>query len=133
MLKSSRQKSDGNQIEMYHISVQRLHSCWFQRHFNSKILIRYFQLHAIMGVQSYYLYATLNSCKYLKSETHLGNVQVNKASSANKEIVKICLVVDMVRKYWSLWVALLRFGWFWFILSLCEFQQKDLNICFSQL
>ena len=68
-----------------------------------------------------YWYATLNSSKYLKSETHLRNAQVNRASSANKEIVKICLIVDMVRKYWSLWVALLHFGWFWLILSLCEF------------
>ena len=27
-----------------------------------------------------YRYATLNSCRYLKSETHLQNAQVNKAS-----------------------------------------------------
>ena len=45
-----------------------------------------------------YWYATLNSSKYLKSETYLHDAQVNKASSINKEIVKICLVVDMVRK-----------------------------------
>ena len=68
-----------------------------------------------------YWYATLNFCKYLKSDSHLRNAQVNKASSANKGIAKICLVVDMVRKYWSLWIALLCFSWFCFILGLWEF------------
>ena len=67
-------------------------------------------------------YATLNSCKYLKTETHLRNAQVNKVLSNNKGIVKICLVVDMVRKNWS-WIAVAgcelhylvsaRFGSFW--------------------
>ena len=51
-----------------------------------------------------YWYATLNYCKYLKSETHLRNAQANKASSVNKRIVKICLVVDMVRTNWS-WIV----------------------------
>ena len=45
-----------------------------------------------------YWYDILNSCKYLKSETHLPNAQVNKASSVNKEIVKTCLIEEMVRK-----------------------------------
>ena len=69
-----------------------------------------------------YWYATLKSCKYLKSETHFRNAQVNKAFSMNKRFVKICLVVDMVRKNWS-WVFVAgcglhyfvsaRFGSFW--------------------
>ena len=64
----------------------------------------------------------MNSCKHLKSETHLRNAQVNKVSSVNKGIVKICLVVDMVRKNWS-WIVVAdcglhyfvsaRFGSFW--------------------
>ena len=67
------------------------------------------------------------------------NVQVNKASSANKEIVKTCLVVDMARKNW-LWVdvagcglhyfVLARFGSFWVELLRVLVQPKDLNICF---
>ena len=68
-------------------------------------LKRDIQLLTIMGVWSNITlssclcwYATLNSCKYLKSETHLRNAQVNKASSVNKGIVKTCLIVDMVRK-----------------------------------
>ena len=92
-------------------------------------LKRDFQLPTILGVYSnislssrLYWYATLNSCKYLKSETHLRNAQVNKASAVNKRIVKICLVVDMVRKKWS-WIVAggcglhysisARFGSFW--------------------
>ena len=47
-----------------------------------------------------YWYVTLNSCKYLKSETQLRNAQENKASAVNKWIVKTCLIVDMVRKNW---------------------------------
>ena len=107
---------------------------------------RYFQV-PTKGLYSYislstchYWYATLNSCKYLKSETHLRNAQVNKASSVNKGIVKICLVVDMVRKNWS-WVVvascglhyfvLACFGSFWVFGNLV--QSKDLDICFSQL
>ena len=47
-------------------------------------------------------YATLNSCKYLKSETHLRNAKVNKASSVNKGVSYTCLIVDMVQgKKWS--------------------------------
>ena len=48
-----------------------------------------------------YWYAAFNSCKYLKSKTHLRNAQVNKASSVNKGIVKSCLIVDIVRRNWS--------------------------------
>ena len=72
-------------------------------------------------------YATLNSCKYLKSETHLRNAKVNKASSVNKGVSNTCLIVDMVRKkmvanrYCWLWDALLRFSSFWFILRHCGF------------
>ena len=51
-----------------------------------------------------YWYTTSNSCKYLKSKTNFQNAQVNKASSVNKEIFKICLVVGMVRKNWS-WIV----------------------------
>ena len=69
---------------------------------------------------SLYWYATLNFCKYLK-KNHLRNIQVNKASSINKGIVKICLVVDIVRKIWPWIVAgcglqyfvLACFGSFW--------------------
>ena len=60
----------------------------------------------------------------LKIETHLRNTQVKKASSVNKGIVKICLVVDMVRKNWS-WIVVAgcglrnfvsaRFGSFWVV------------------
>ena len=114
---------------------------------NSKILKRDFQLPTIMSVQSnisfsscLYWYATLNSCKYLKSETHLRDAQANKASSVNKGIVKICLVVDMVRKNWSRIVAA-GFGLHYFVqFVLVHFvslqilvQPKDLNICFSRL
>ena len=51
-----------------------------------------------------YWYATLNSCKNLESETHLRNAQVSKASSVNKEIVKTCLIADMVKTIWS-WIT----------------------------
>ena len=80
-----------------------------------------------------YWCATLCSCKYLESEIHLWNAQVNKASSANKGIVKIFLVVDMVRKYWSLWIALLRFGWFLVHFEFLRIlvQPKDLNMFYS--
>ena len=66
--------------------------------------------------------ATLNSYKYLKSETHLWNVQINEAFSVNKGIAKICLFVDMVRKNWSSifdagcglhYFVLVRFASFW--------------------
>ena len=65
---------------------------------------------------------------YLKSETHLRNAQGNKASSANKWIVKICLVLDMVRKHWSLWVALLRFGLF-----CCDMVKHELRVASYEL
>ena len=39
-------------------------------------------------------WTTLNSWKNLKSETHLRNAQVNRASSVDKDIVKTCLIVD---------------------------------------
>ena len=76
---------------------------------------RYFQV-PTKGLYSYislstchYWYATLNSCKYLKSETHLRNVQVNKDSSVDKGIVKICPVASMVRKNWS-WIVVASCG-----------------------
>ena len=34
----------------------------------------------------------------VNSEIQLRNAQVNKASSVNKEIVKNCLIVNMIRK-----------------------------------
>ena len=101
----------------------------------------------IMGVQSnfslsccLYWYANLSSCKYLKSQTHLRNAQINKASSVNKQIVKICLVMDMLRKNWS-WIVVASCGLYYFVsLVLIHFeslrilvQPKDLNIRFSQL
>ena len=61
-----------------------------------------------------YWYATLNSCKYLKSETHLWNAQVNKASPVNKGIVKTSLIADMVRKNWS-WMAVAGCGLHYFV------------------
>ena len=64
-----------------------------------------------------YWYDILNSCKYLKSESHLPNAQVNKASSVNKEIVKTCLIMDMVRKNWP-WIAVAGCGLHYFFLAL---------------
>ena len=99
--------------------------------FKFKVLKRDFQLPTIMGLQSIislsscpYWYATLNFCEYFKSETHLRNDQVNKASSVNKRIVKTCLVVEIVRKKWSPIVFAVcglhyfvsaRFGSFWVV------------------
>ena len=60
--------------------------------------------------------AALNSFRNLKSETHLLNDQVSKASSVNNGLAKTCLVADMLRNnlsrifYHWLQVALLRFG-----------------------
>ena len=88
---------------------------------------RDFQLPTILGVQPnvsfsrcLYWQATLNSYKYLKSETHLQNAKVNKGFFVNK----ICLIVDMVRKNCS-WIVVAgcglhyfvvaRFGSFWVI------------------
>ena len=59
-------------------------------------------------------YVNLNSCKYLKSETHLRNVQVNKDSSVDKGIVKICPVASMVRKNWS-WIVVASCGLHYFV------------------
>ena len=59
----------------------------------------------------------MNSCKYLKSETQLRNFQVNKASSVNKDILKIRLIVDMIRKNWS-WNTIAGCGLHYF-LSAC--------------
>ena len=56
----------------------------------------------------------LNSCKNLKSETHLRNAQVNKASFVNKGIVKTCLIMDVVRKNWS-WIAVAGCGLHYFV------------------
>ena len=50
----------------------------------------------------------------LKSETHLRNAKVNKASSVNKEIVKTCLIEDMVRKNWS-WIVVAGCGLHYFV------------------
>ena len=117
-----------------HMVSKGLHSCWFQRYFNSNILKCDFQLPTKMGVYSninfsswLYSYANLNYYKYLKSETHLRNVQENKTSSVIKRIVKICLVVDTVRKNWS-WIVVAscrshyfvsaRFGSFWVFANL---------------
>ena len=98
------------------ISLFKGHPSWFQRLLNSKTLKRDFQLPTIMSVQSnvsfsrcLYWYATFNSCKYLKSETHLRNSQVNKASSVNQGMDKVCLVVDMVWKNWS-WIVVAGYG-----------------------
>ena len=82
----------------------RLHPSWFQRHSSSKFWSRDFQLSKMMGVQPYislsscpFWYATLNSCRYLKGETHLRNAQANKASSVNNGLAKHYLVVVMIR------------------------------------
>ena len=57
----------------------------------------------------------------LKSETHLRNAKVNKASSVNKEIVKTCLIEDMVRKNWS-WIVVAGCGLHYFVSArLCSF------------
>ena len=82
------------------------------------------QLPTITGVSSntslsscLYWYAILNSCKYLK--THLWNVQVNNVSLVNKEIFKICLVLDMVNKN-CLWIAVgsIKRSFLWKLLPL---------------
>ena len=80
---------------------------------------RYFQV-PTKGLYSYislstchYWYATLNSCKYLKSETHLRNVQVNKAPSVSKGIVKTCPIVNIVSKNW-LWTLIAGCGLHYF-------------------
>ena len=85
------------------------------------MLKRDFQLPTIMGMSSninlsscLYWYTTLNSCKYLKNEIHLWNAQVKKDFPVNKRIVKICLVVDMVRKNWS-WIAVAGYGLHYFV------------------
>ena len=59
-------------------------------------------------------YVNLNSYKYLKSETHLRNVLVNKDSSVDKGIVKICPVASMVRKNWS-WIVVASCGLHYFV------------------
>ena len=82
------------------------------------------------GCSCPYWYATLNSCRYSKIETHLRNAQVNKAPSVNNRFAKICLVVYMVWKNWSrivyccLWIAVLLFSWIWFVLNCCEFSYR---------
>ena len=88
---------------------------------NSKMLKRDFQLPTTKGVKSNISlsscrcwYANLNSCEYLKSETHLRKTQVNKASSINKTIVKTSLIVGMVTKYWS-WIAVTGYGLHYFV------------------
>ena len=50
----------------------------------------------------------------LKSETHLRNAHVNKASSVNKGIAKTCLIVDMISKNWS-WIAVAGYGFHYFV------------------
>ena len=82
-----------------------LKNIWF--HF--KLLIRRLNLSSFL-----YWYSTLNSCKYLKSETHLRNAQINKSSSINKGIVKISLVIDIVRKNWS-WIVVAGCGLHYFV------------------
>ena len=113
---------------IYHIFVWGLYPSWFQRHLNSRILKRGSQLHTIMGLESnislsgwFYWYATLKSCKYLKTKTHLRNAKINKA--VDKGIVKACLILDMVRRNWSwiveslllilVFITSARFGSFW--------------------
>ena len=88
---------------------------------NSKMLKRDFQLPTTKGVKSNislsscrYWYANLNSCEYLKSETHLRNTQVDKASSINKRIIKTSLIVGMVTKYWS-WIVVAGYGLHYFV------------------
>ena len=78
------------------ISLLGATSHCFKRDLNSKILKRDFQQPTIMGApsninlsSSLYWYATLKSCKYLKSKTHLRNAQVNKYSSVKKGVFKI--------------------------------------------
>ena len=75
-------------------------------------------LPTLMGVSSNISLSSsfiLNSCKYLKSVTHLWNSQVNKASSVNKGIVKICLVVEIAIASCGLhYFVSPRFGSFWF-------------------
>ena len=94
MLKTQGRNRCGlKQMGIYHVFVQGVYPSWFQRHRNSIILKRYFQLLTIIGVQldvslssCLYRYVTLNSCSYLKKETLLRNVQVSKGSSVSKNL-----------------------------------------------
>ena len=95
---------------------------------NFKVLKHDIQLPTVMGVQPNislsscpYWYATLNSCRYLKSETHRWNTQVNQTSLV-KGIVKTCLDVGIVRNNCSRIIVagcglhyfiLARFGSYW--------------------
>ena len=85
------------QMGIYHVFVQGVYPSWLQRHRNSIILKRCFQLLTIIGVQldvslssCLYRYVTLNSCSYLKKETRLRNVQVSKGSSVSKNLPDCC-------------------------------------------
>ena len=105
-----------------------------------------FQVPTIIGMQSnislstcLYWYPKLNSCKYL-SETHLWNAQLNNDFSFNKGIVKICQIVDMVRKNWS-WIVVPSCGLHYFSLAsfgsiwvFADFSTaKNLNMFFAAL
>ena len=48
-----------------------------------------------LGSRGIQVQSSLVRC--LRSETHLRNAQVNKASSVNNRLAKTCLVVDLVR------------------------------------
>ena len=112
-------------MRIYQVFVSGLQPSRFQWYFNSRTLKRGFHIPTIMGLQSnislpscLYWYATLNSCKYLKTKTHLQNAQINKV--VNKGIVKTFLI------WWSNVVAgcgfhyfvSARFGSFW-VVNLC--------------
>ena len=90
---------------------------------------------------------SLSNCPYwyailqiLKGKAHPRNARVNKASSVKNGLAKTYLVVDMVEINWLwivycwLWVALPRFGLFWFVLNCCEFYYSwNINIFFPRL
>ena len=87
-------------------------------------------------IRVFLLMRYLEHLQILKKSTHLRNCQVNKASSVNSGLAKICLVVNNWSRigYCWLWVALLCFRSLRFVLTCCEFQYSwKINIFFLHL
>ena len=83
-----------------------------------------------VSLSSYlYWHTILNSCEYLKSQTHVWNAQVKKASFVNKGIGKIGLELLLLVVGCVTWFQLILVH---FELLQILVQPKDLNICFSQ-
>ena len=108
----------------------KLRNCemWLPATYNSGLVVKYqpFQLPLLKLILAF-LAAFI--------ETHLQNAPVNEV--VNKEIVKTCLTMDMVRKNWS-WIVVAGCGLHYFVWLLfvpfesLQTQPKDLNIYFSR-